>query len=172
MNFLDMAKSRYSVRNYLPKQVEEEKLMKILEAGRIAPTGANRQPQRLIVVRGADGLAGIGKATNIYGAPVAIIVCADKNAAWKRGFDGKTIEDIDATIVTDHMMLQATELGLGSLWICAFKPDVIREEFHLPGNLIPVNILAIGYAGGTPQSPDRHDEMRLPLAETVFFEKL
>lgn len=172
MSFLDLAKRRYSVRSYQPEKVDEEKLLKILEAGRIAPTGANRQPQRLIVVQEAEGLAKIGKATNIFGAPLAVIVCADRMAAWKRGFDGKTIEDIDASIVTDHMMLQATELGLGSVWICAFKPDVISQEFYLPSNLVPVNILAIGYADGAPQSPDRHDKLRKPLNETVFFERL
>lgn len=172
MSFLELAKKRYSVRSYKPQKVEAEKLMAILEAGRVAPTGANRQPQRLIVVQEAEGLEKIGKAANIFGAPLAIIVCADRNAVWKRGHDGKTIEDIDASIVTDHMMLQAADMGLGSVWICAFKANIISAEFNLPSNLVPVNILAIGYANDTPKSPDRHGELRKPLNETVFFERL
>ena len=66
-----------------------------------------------IAVQSAEGLAKIGKAANIYGAPLAIIVCADHNKAWVRPFDQKQTGDIDASILTDHMMLQATELGLG-----------------------------------------------------------
>jgi len=78
------------------------------------------------------------------GAPLAIIVCADHNKAWVRPFDKKQTGDIDASILTDHMMLQATELGLGTVWVCYFKPDVIKKEFELPDNLEPVNILVIG----------------------------
>lgn len=62
------------------------------------------------------------------GAPLAIIVCADHNKAWVRPFDKKQTGDIDASILTDHMMLQATELGLGTVWVCYFKPDVIKKR--------------------------------------------
>ncbi|MEW6423305.1 MAG: nitroreductase family protein [Bacillota bacterium] len=170
MSFLELAKRRYSVRKYEARQVEEEKLMKILEAGRVAPTAVNYQPQRLIVVREKAGLEKLKKAANVYDAPLAIIVCADHNSAWKRPFDNKSTVDIDASIVTDHMMLQATELGLGTVWICYFKPDVLRKEFNIPDNVEPVNILAIGYAAGESPSPDRHDSARKPLKDTVFYE--
>lgn len=172
MSFLEIARERYSVRDYQSKKVEHEKLLEILEAGRVAPTGCNLQPYRLIVVQEQEGLVKINKAANIYGAPLAIIVCGDRNRAWKRPFDGKNISDIDASIVTDHMMLQATELGLGSVWICYFKPDIIKAEFKLPDNFEPVNILAIGYANGEPASPDRHNELRRPLSDFVSYETL
>jgi nitroreductase len=171
MEFLEIAKKRYSVRNYQDKRVEPEKLQKILEAALVAPTAANLQPQRLIVVQEPEGLTRLSKAANIYGAPLAIIVCSDKNKAWTRPFDGKKSADIDASIVTDHMMLQATELGLGTVWICYFKPDVLKTEFALPDNLEAVNILAIGYSDGTPESPDRHDRTRVPLSKVVSYEK-
>lgn len=160
------------MRSFQPQPVEPDKLNRILEAGRVAPTGANMQPQRLIVVQKNEGLEKLKKAARVYEAPLAIIVCGDRSAAWKRPFDGKNIVDIDATIVTDHMMLAATELGLGTIWICYFKPDVIRQEFNLPDNLEPVNILGIGYAAGVPLSSQRHDQLRKPLTETVFFETL
>ncbi len=172
MSFLDLAKSRYSVRDFQSKKVQNEKLLDILEAGRVAPTAANQQSQRLIVVQEPDGLSKLSKATNIYGAPLAIIVCSDRNVAWERPFDGKSMVDIDASIITDHMMLQATDLGLGSLWITFFKPDVIKKEFNLPENLEPINILALGYKNGESLSPDRHNMTRYPLNKTVFFEKL
>lgn len=81
------------------------------------------------------------------------------------------IGDIDASIVTDHMMLAATSLGLDTLWICMFKPEAVREEFALPPHVEPVNILLIGYGDGIPADPDRHDTLRKPLDETVFYEK-
>lgn len=171
MEFLELAKKRYSSRAYEDRKVEKEKLDRILEAARVAPTAKNNQPVHLIVVQSAEALAKIGKAANIYGAPLAVIACADHSKAWERPFDGKKSADIDASILTDHMMLEATELGLGSVWICYFKPDVIREEFKLPEHLEPVNILAIGYAKDT-KSPDRHDEARVKLSEMVSYDTL
>ena len=171
MDFLEIAKSRYSVRDYKRKKVEPEKLEKILLAAHVAPTAANLQPVRLIVVQ-EEGLNKIGKAANIYGAPLAIIVCSEHSKAWTRPFDNKKTVDIDASILTDHMMMQATELGLGSVWIYYFKSDVIRQEFRLPDTLEPINILAVGYAEGSPADPERHATQRIPLKELVYYEKL
>ena len=169
MDFLSLAKKRYACRKYTAQKVEQAKLDTILEAGRVAPTGANRQPQRLIVVRSEEGMARLARCTRDFGAPCAIIVCADTGQAWERKYDGKVIGDIDASIVTDHMMLRATELGLGSLWICMFDPEIVRKEFALPENIVPVNILVLGYADCEPASPDRHDAARKALEETVRF---
>ena len=138
----------------------------------MAPTAANLQPVHLIAVQSKDGLAKTGKAANIYGAPLAIIVCADRNKAWVRPFDQKQTGDIDASVLTDHMMLQATELGLGSVWVRYFKPDVLRREFGFPANLEPVNILAVGYAGENFADPERHNQMRIPVSELVSYESL
>ena len=172
MNFLETARSRYSVRSYRNQNVEPEKLEKILSAAHAAPTAANFQPVRLIVVQEDKGLSKIGKAANLYGAPLAIIVCSDHAKAWTRPFDNKKTVDIDASILTDHMMMEATELGLGSVWICYFRPDVIRKEFQLPDTLEPVNILAIGYADGKPADPERHTAQRIPFNELVHYETL
>lgn len=168
MNFIEIAKKRYSVRSYKDKPVEEEKLRKILEAAHVAPTAANLQPVRLLVVQSREGLEKIGKGANLYGAPLAVIVCADCSRAWVRPFDKKQAGDIDASILTDHMMLQATELGLGSVWICYFKPDVIKQEFGLPNELEPVNILAVGYPDEEAADPERHAQTRIPVEELVW----
>jgi nitroreductase len=170
MSFLELAKKRFSVRKFEAKKVEKEKLLQILEAGRIAPTAANYQPQRIIVVQEEAGLVKLKKAANIYEAPLSVIICADHNTAWKRSFDGKSTVDIDASIVTDHMMMEATELGLGTVWICNFKPDVLKKEFNMPDHIEPVNILVIGYGAGKIASPERHDKARKPIQETVFYE--
>ena len=172
MDFIEIAKKRYSVRSYKEKKVEEEKLERILEAAHVAPTAANLQPIRLIAVQSSEGLAKIGKGANLYGAPLAVIVCADHRKAWVRPFDKKRATDIDASILTDHMMLQATELGLGSVWICCFKPDVISREFGLPDNLEPVNILAVGYADEEAADPERHSQTRIPAEELVSYETI
>lgn len=170
MDFLKLAKKRYSVRKYKEKDVEDEKLKLILEAGRVAPTAANRQPQRVLVIKSEEGMQKLGKGAKTFGAPMALLICSDKSDIWIRPIDNKDMVDVDASIVTDHMMLQATDLGLGTLWMTWFKPEVLREEFKLPHNLVPVNLLLIGYADGPVSSPERHEEMRKPIEDTVFYE--
>lgn len=166
MNFIELAKKRYSVRNYTDKKVEKEKLDKILQAAHAAPTAANLQPVHLIAVESKEGLEKISKGANIYGASLAIIVCTDHNRAWVRPFDKKQTCDIDASILTDHMMLEAVEQGLGTVWICYFKPDVLKEEFKLPDSLEPINILAIGYADASVVKPAKD---RIPVKELVEY---
>ena len=154
------------------REVEPEKLEQILEAAHVAPTAANLQPVHLLVVQSEEGLAKISKAAGIYGAPLAIIVCADHNKAWTRPFDKKQSGDIDASILTDHMMLQATELGLGTVWVCYFQPDVLKQEFNLPANLEPVNILVVGYSDEEDADTNRFDSQRIPMSQLVSYENL
>ena len=166
MDFLDLAKKRYSVRSYKKTPVEEEKVACILEAARVAPSAANLQPTRLVVIDNAEGME-LSRAANVYSAPLAIIVCADHAKAWKRPADGKSTVDIDASIATDHMMMEATSLGLGSVWICWFDPEVVAHEFGLPETFEPINVLAIGYSDEPAKSPDRHATERIPVGELL-----
>lgn len=170
MSVLEVAKKRYSVRSYEERPVEEEKLQKLLEAARVAPSAHNKQPSRLLIIREKEGLEKLKKGANVYGAPLAIIVVGDTETAWVRPYDQKNSLQIDASIVTDHIILTATELGLGTLWVCYFNPEVIRQEFNLPTNLEPVNIIGIGYAAGQAKLPDRHAETRKPLKDIVIWE--
>lgn len=167
MDFINIAKKRHSVRSYTNQKVEPEKLEQILEAAHVAPTAANLQPVHLLVVQSEEGLAKISKAAGIYGAPMAIIVCADHNKAWTRPFDKKQSGDIDASILTDHMMLQATELGLGTVWVCYFQPDVLKQEFNLPANLEPVNILVVGYSDEEDADTNRFDSTCVSLSKLI-----
>lgn len=169
MDYNEVIRIRCSSRKYTEQKVESFKLAQILEAGRIAPTGCNRQPFKILVCDNEDSLAKINKAANIYGAPLALLVCIDPDEAWVRSYDDRNIAETDAAIVTTQMMLSAANQQLGSVWICRFEPDVLRKEFSIPDNLIPVNILAIGYAAEEAASAARFDEKRKPIAELVFY---
>lgn len=134
--------------------------------GRLAPTARNDQPVRVIAVRSKEGLAKLEEAGHIYDAPLAFIVCSDKDKAWTRSYDGMKTTDIDASIVTTQMMYEATDMGLGTLWVCMFKPDVIKRNFGLADNVIPINILAVGYRDD--QTSKNHG-VRIPMEDFVRY---
>ena len=114
-DFLTLAANRFSVRRFDARPVEPEALSRILRAGQLAPTACNRQPQRILILQSEDSLARLRRCTVChFNAPVALIVCYDKTECWTREFDGKPSGDIDASIVTTHMMLEAAELGVGT----------------------------------------------------------
>ncbi len=170
MEFLELAKMRCSTRKYTAQRVEQEKLEKILEAARVAPTGKNAQAFKLLVIQSEEGLEKLKEAANFYNAPLAVITCADVENCWQRSFDGKVISDIDASIVSTHMVLEAADLGLASLWICRFKPDVVREAFQIPEGLEPVNLTVFGYPDEPLKSAERHDADRKALSALVVNE--
>lgn len=160
MDFLELAKKRYSVRNFKKIPISQMIIDKILMAGNVAPTAHNNQPQEIIVVHSQKGLQILKKCTEChYDAPLAFIICYDKNKCWKRSYDDKNSGDIDASIVATHMMMEATELGIGSTWIMYFIPDAIKVEFELPDNIEPVVILVMGYPDAQPvkEHLDRRD---------------
>ena len=122
MSFLNLAKRRYSSRKYDLKQIEKEKLEIVLEASRVSPSAANRQPWFFIVVREKENLKKVSDCYHrewLYDAQTIIIACADHENSWKRA-DGKDHADIDVSIAVDHMTLAATDLVLATCWICNF----------------------------------------------------
>lgn len=168
MSFAQLVKQRYSVRKYDSRPVEPEKLAAILEAGRLAPTGVNYQPQRILVVQGEDMEKMKGCSPCLYGAPVAMVVCYDKNESWKSR-SGREIGDVDGSIVMTQMMYQAEELGIGSLIVGIYKEPLLRERFFIPENLEIVALLMLGYASDDCEPhPDFHAS-RKPIEETVFY---
>ncbi len=172
MGFLELAKKRFSVRSFKAAPVENEKLVKILTAGNIAPTAANRQPFKILVVQSKEGLKKVEKTAHIYGAPLIFIVCANHSQAWVRPFDNYNLADTDASIVTTHMMLAAADLDLGSLWIGYFNPYILCQNFNIKSDLTPLNLLAVGYNEGEALSPERHCTTRKNLTEIVAYEKI
>lgn len=169
MNFLELTESRFSVRAFSDQKVESDIIEKILKAGQVAPTACNFQPQRIFVMESEEALAKLRKCTmSHFHAPLAFLVCHDRNECWKREYDGKPSGDIDAAIVCTHMMLEAASLGVGSTWVMHYIPEAVRVEFNLPDELESTALLVMGYPKeGAAPSP-RHSQ-RKPLADTVKF---
>ncbi|MBM3293535.1 MAG: nitroreductase [Candidatus Aminicenantes bacterium] len=165
MEFQKLVGKRYSVRAYDPRPVEEERLARVLEAARLAPTACNLQPFRIIVLptKGREK-----ELLRIYGrpwfvqAPLVLAVCALPDESWKRKSDGWNAAEVDATIAMDHIILAATEEGLGTCWIAAFDPDAARDVLGLPRAVVPVAFTPLGYPADSP--PPRK---RRPLADLV-----
>lgn len=169
MNFSDVIEERYSCKKFSERQVEEEKLQKILQAGRLAPTAKNLQEQRIYVIRSAEGLAKVDKLTPCrYGASTVLAVAFDKNNVfvYPGGKRDSGIED--ATIVATHLMLAAKAEGVDSCWINFFDPEEAAKELGLPENEEMLMFLDLGYPadGAGPLAP--HGQ-RKDLKETVSY---
>lgn len=169
MEFLELMQQRYAVRNFDTKQVEQEKLDKILQAGRLSPTSVNEQPQRIFVLKSEEALSKVRSVCRYaLNAPVVLLICYDKNISWKAD---KYDDDFDSgamncSIITTAMMLQATEIGLGTLWVRGYHTQDIIDTFNLPDNIVPVCMLDIGYPAQESKPSPKHFS-RLPLEETV-----
>jgi len=166
MDFLTLARKRFSVRKYKPDPVRDEDLKYVLEAGRIAPSAVNYQPWKFMVVKDKDKLALLHTLYHrawFREAPVVIVILADHEQSWKRS-EGKDHADIDTAIAADHMTLAATDIGLGTCWVCNFDKGKTIEALKLPANLEPVIFLPLGYPD---QSADihRHQSLRKSLNE-------
>ena len=160
MEFIDVITERYSVRGYLDKEVEKEKLEYVLKAATIAPTGVNAQPFKVYVIdtkKHKDELSEIYGAKWFVEAPYVLCVVAVKNKAWTRPWDMKNIADIDATIVMDHIILAATSVGLGTCYIAAFNPQKAREFLKLEDNEEPVLFTPLGYGNAEPRDTPRKE---------------
>lgn len=170
MNFLEFAKSRFSVRSFKTEMVEEEKLLSILEAGRVAPTACNNQPQKVYVVKSPENLAKMDELTSCrFGAPVVLIVCYDRERDWKnRWMPGYESGETDAAIVCTHMMLEAWQQGIGSCWVGIFNSDQVKAAYSLPDKLTVAALLPMGYPAEDAKPNPMHDAIR-PFEETVEY---
>ena len=159
MEFMELAQTRYSVRAYESTPVEEEKLEQVLEAAVVAPTAANRQPFRLIVISTEGREAELQR---IYGrkwftqAPLIICACAVPDEGWVR-MAGKPSVDEDVTLAMDYLILAAHSLGLGTCWIAAFDPAAARDVLGLPDGVEPIAFTPLGYPADQPRPKKRKD---------------
>lgn len=168
MEYSELIAVRYSVRAYRPDPVEDGKLQAVLEAARLAPTAANRQPIQLMVMHTADRTEEIGKIYRrpwFVQAPLVIAVCAISSQAWVRESDRFNARLIDAAIVADHLILAATNLGLGTCWIAAFNVEAARSVMQLPAEVEPVIFTPLGYPADEPGP-----KIRKPLNSLVRYE--
>lgn len=169
MSFLQLAAARYSVRKFKNEPVRKEDVDRILQAGHLAPTGCNRQPQRIFVIQSAEAMEKLRPCTKChFGAPMAMLICYDEAISWKRKYDGADSGWADASIVTTHMMLEAAEIGVGTTWVMHFDPTAVKAAFSLPDNLVPVALLVMGYPAEDAEPMNLHSEF-LPMEETIRY---
>ena len=168
MDLFEAIATRYSVRGYRPDPIDDETLARVLEAARRAPTAANRQAFRIVVVqtKGRED-----ELLRVYGrrwfvqAPLVVAMVAVPGEAWRR-MDDKPYDEVDATIAMDHLVLAATALGLGTCWIAAFDPQAAREVLGLPDDVEPIAFTPLGYP-----DKERRPTGRRPLEELVKYER-
>lgn len=160
MDFDDVINERYSVRGYLDKEVEKEKLDYVLKAATLAPTGVNFQPFKVYVIdtkKNKEALSKIYSSKWFVEAPYVLCVVAKTDEAWVRKYDNKNISDIDATIVMDHMILAAADVGLGTCYIGAFKKYRAHEFLNLDENEEVVLFTPLGYGNAEPRDTPRKE---------------
>jgi len=169
MNVIDAIKTRKSIRSFLDKPVEEDKLKTVLEAGRLAPSAANRQEWRFLVIREPETRKRIamaaGRQTFVGEAPIVIAACAEADNKVMRC--GQLSYPIDVAITLDHMTLAAVELGLGTCWIGNFDEQLVKKILSIPDGICVVQLLPLGY----PVDPSTIEKIRLPVEKIVRYDR-
>ena len=167
MEVLDVIRRRRSVRSYVDRPVEREKIDRLLEAARLAPSASNRQEWRFVVVTDAARRTELAKAANhqefVARAPVVIAACAETDGHVMRC--GQPCYPIDVAVAIDHMTLQAVAEGLGTCWIGAFYEEPVKGLLGIPGEVRVVELLTVGYPAGAPSPLSR-----LPIDKLVHWE--
>ena len=169
MDFFDLVETRKSVRQYRPDPVEEDKLLRVLEAARLAPSASNMQDWRFVVVQDSAAREKLAQAASsqafVAQAPVVIVCCAEDDGHIMRC--GLPRYPVDVSIAVDHMTLAATAEGLGTCWVCALDAARVAKLVHLPETFRVVALLTLGYA----QNPAPVSKNRLPLEEIMRRER-
>ena len=167
---LEEIKNRRSIRSYLDKEIPEEVLHRVLEAARLAPSASNRQPRKFVVVRDRELKKKMMEASLLYnriqpfvGEAAAVIAGCSTNASHIMT-NGVPSYPVDLAIALDHLSLQAVKEGLGTCWIGAFDQDKIREILHIPGDVIIVCLMTLGYPAG-----EDFKSSRKPLEEIICY---
>ena len=169
MDFLELARERYSCRQLSNRKVEKEKLDKIIEAGILAPTATNAQPYKIWLIESCEAKEKLAKANRYqFGAEVFFVVGAKKDEAWVRKFDNYNFADVDASIVATHMMLEIADLGLGTTWVGHFDEPLLKEEFPEMKDYELIAIFPVGYPAEDVKPAERHN-IRRNVEEAVAY---
>lgn len=169
MEFEQLIRERYSVRNFKSDPLSETVIQQILQAGHVAPTGCNYQPQRILVLNTEESIKKMRACTKChFGAPTALLVCHNTEESWKRRYDGALSSPVDAAIVATHMMLAAHNMGVGVCWVMHFDPEAMRNAFSIPPSVEPCALLVMGYPAEDAKPLDLHHKTR-PMEETVVY---
>ncbi len=157
MEFFDVISKRYSCREYLDDKIKKEELDKILEAGNLAPTAVNYQPIKIIVIESNECLSKLKEATKYtFNSKTILCVAHDKRESWHRYKDQRDFGTVDSAIVTTHMVLEATNLGIGSCIVCSMNEDMVKEILGLDENFIVDSLITLGY----PKDKGHHNSRK------------
>lgn len=169
-SLMDLIEKRKSIRSYKPQDVEEEKLNYILQAFRKAPSAKNLQPWKLIIVKDKKKISDLSIACNnqtfLSEAPILIVACAKEDEAY--GVMGGYMNSypIDIALALEHLILAATEKGLGTCWIGAFKEKLVKDLLDVPDNVRVVAITPVGYP-----AMEGRTRGRKPISKIVCYDK-
>lgn len=164
-SYFDCITERFSCRSFSPKKITTEEIEIILEAARLAPTAVNFQPEKIYVVENETLLEKLKEATRFtFDAKTIFVITYDKEKSWHRKYDNKDHGDIDSAIITTHMMLAATSLGLGSCYVCSFKEDIVKSILGIKDNYVVSAMLPVGY----PKNIVPHNS-RLDLEDIIIY---
>lgn len=154
-DMLSLSRERFSARKFTSDAVSLEDIDYIMECVRLAPSAVNKQPWKWLIVRSETAKQQLQEAYDrswFKTAPMYIVGMKNVEENWERRYDGKPHGDIDVAIAAEHLCLAATERGLGTCWVCAFDPAIVRQHFHRDG-FEPVVIVPIGHiADDCPRS--------------------
>ena len=169
MDVMDAIKARKSVRAFLAQRVEDDKLDAVLQAARLAPSAANLQEWRFVIVRERETIKKLASVAGgqafVAEAPVVIVACAETDGQAMR-WGGPPCYQIDVAIALDHMSLAAVDLGLGSCWIGLFDEKKLKEILLIPAEIRVMVLMLLGY----PSDPSVNAKNRLPLDRIVKYE--
>jgi len=169
MDVYESIRIRKSVRSYLDRPVEKEKLDRVLNAARLAPSASNRQEWRFVVVSDPEKRRRLAEEAAgqrfIAEAPIVIAACAETDGKIMRC--GQACYPIDVAIAIDHLTLAAVAEDLGTCWIGSFDPDTVRQILGIPEEIVVVELLPLGY----PKDPESIAKSRLPVETVVRYEK-
>ncbi len=170
MSVVGFLKKRRSIRKYQSKLVEAEKITEVLEAARLGPSAANRQPCHFIVItqpEARESLKTAYKAEWFIHAPVIVVGCVNPLEAWRRGVFGEEYWKVDLAIALQNLVLSATELGLGTCWIANFDETAVKQALSIPNEIRVVAMTPLGY----PDEEKTSVTDRKPLEKFVHYEK-
>jgi nitroreductase len=180
MEFSDLVRARRAVRRFDPKPVEDDKIAYILECARLAPSWANTQCWRFVVVRDREVLDRLKSAWVVFNrwmasAPAVIVACADTSESGRH--HGVDYWAVDAAIATEHLMLAAVDVGLGSCWIGVFDEDIVRDVLAIPPHVKVITAAPLGYPASGKGLAGRlinlaaQGDRRKPLEEIAHFDR-
>lgn len=168
MEYQKLIRVRRSIRGYHADPVPGEALARILEAARLAPTAANRQPFQLIVVTDRATRSRFKEVYDrdwFWTAPMILVACVEPSKAWQRS-DGFNAAEVDMSIVMDHVILAAVDEGLGTCWICNFDEIKTKEILGIPADVRVIAMTPLGFPAAEPR-----EFQRKALSDLIRYER-